>query len=131
MKRLLIIADMEGIAGIGLNEFWATVKGYPSYFLKRHFLVNQVNAAIRGALKAGLKPAEIVVADWHSTHHNFYENQLPQGIILIRDQENKELENGIEQVFLVGFHAAAGTGVRYAHTFRYAIKTFMIGGKPI
>lgn len=49
MKRLLIVADMEGIAGIGHDDFWSTIKGHPLYYLKRHLLVEEVNAAIAGA----------------------------------------------------------------------------------
>ena len=122
---------MEGIAGIGVNEFWSTIKGHPLYFFKRPLLVKEINAAINGAMKAGLKPDEIVVADWHLTHHNFYQNDLPSGVTLVRTGENKFLESGVEKVFLIGFHAAAGTPVRYAHSFSYAIKTFMIGNRPV
>jgi D-amino peptidase len=131
MKKLLIVVDMEGVGGIGLNEFWSTIKGHPLYFFKRHLLVKEINAAISGAMKTGLKSDEIVVADWHLTRHNFHQNDLPRGVTLVRTGENKFLEGGVEKIFLIGFHAAAGTPVRYAHSFRYAIKTFMISDRPV
>ncbi|MES2225465.1 MAG: M55 family metallopeptidase [Patescibacteria group bacterium] len=130
MKKLLIIADMEGIAGIGHDDFWSTIKGHPLYYLKRHLLVEEVNAAITGALNAGLWAEEIVVADWHLTNYNFYQNELPQGVTLVRAGEEKFLKEGAEKVFLVGFHGAVGTPPRLAHSFSYAIKELIIHGSP-
>jgi D-aminopeptidase len=126
MNRLLIIADMEGIAGIGLHDFWSTIKGHPCYFFKRKLLVKEINAAIAGAIKAGVKAEEIIVADWHLTRHNVYQDEVPEGVRIIRADENAFLEKGIEKVFLIGFHAGAGIPVPYAHSFRYAVKTFTI-----
>lgn len=129
MKKLLMIVDMEGIAGIGVNEFWSTIKCHPLYYLKRHFLVEEVNSAIRGAIKGGLGTEEIVVVDWHLTNHNFRQDELPSGVTLVRGGEHKFLKVGIEKVFLIGFHGAAGTPFRYAHSFSYTIKDLVINGK--
>jgi D-aminopeptidase len=129
MKKLLIVVDMEGIAGIGVNEFWSTIRGHPLYFFKRHLLVEETNAAISGAIKAGLKADQIVVVDWHLTNHNIYRSELPSGVTLIRGEETKFLEGSIEKVFLVGFHGAVGAPARYAHSFSYAIKDLLIDNK--
>ncbi len=130
-KKLLIVSDMEGIAGIGIDGFWPTVKGFPSYFFKRKLLVKQLNAAIRGAIQGGVKAEEIVVADWHATHHNVYDGELISDVVIIRNHENRMLEQGIEKVFLMGFHAAAGIDAGYAHTFTYPINQFIVDKKAI
>lgn len=131
MKKLLIVVDMEGVGGIGMNEFWSTIKGHPFYFFKRHLIAKEVNAAIEGAVNGGIKPAEIIVADWHLTHHNIRENELPKDVSLIRDNENDVLDNGVEKVFLIGFHAGASFPARYAHSFKYAIKKFEINSRVV
>ncbi|MES2930746.1 MAG: M55 family metallopeptidase [Patescibacteria group bacterium] len=131
-KRLLIVVDMEGIAGIPMSHIWSTVPGFPTYYPKRRLLVREVNAAIAGALNAGIHPEEIVVLDWHWVHLNFFEKDLPSGVTLIRDGEGDLLRSGsIEKIFLLGFHGGAGTFARYAHTMRYAIKTMRVAGKTI
>jgi D-aminopeptidase len=132
VKKILIVVDMEGIAGIPMNSFWATVPGFPTYFLKRRLLIKEVNAAITGILKSGKHPQDIVVLDWHWNHHNFSEQNLPKGVQLIRQSEGELLKSGlIEKVFLIGFHGAAQTSCRYAHTMRYAIKVMRTSAKPI
>ncbi|MES2930253.1 MAG: M55 family metallopeptidase [Patescibacteria group bacterium] len=132
MKKLLIVSDMEGIAGIPMNQFWATVPGHPLYFFKRRLLIKEIKASIRGAVRAGLKPEEIVVLDWHSTHHNFSQKEMPEGVTVIQKGETDFLKSGtIEKVFLIGFHAKAEISVPIAHSMRYTIKTLKIKGKSI
>jgi len=131
MKKLLIVADMEGIAGIPMSQFWPTVPGNPLYYSKRKLLVKEITAAIQGAINAGLKTEEIVVLDWHWDHDNLKQTDFPAGITLIQKNEGPLLRTGaIKNIFLIGFHAQAGLPVRYAHTMRSIIKTFLINNTP-
>lgn len=111
--RVLFWCDMEGIGGI---VKWAQVEaGQSQYEEGRRLYTAEVNAAVRGAKKAGAK--EIIVVDGHGAggEHSFNS--------LIKDQ----LEPGAEYVFgyrwgcyvepllgadamlLPGAHAMAGT----------------------
>ena len=121
--KLLIVVDMEGVSGISMDEYWFSIKGHPLYFLKRRFLVNEVNAAITGALNAGLNEKDIIVADIHLTHYNLTKNDLPQGIEIIREIDTNQIGKKIEKIFLIGFHASADTPARYGHSFSYMVES--------
>jgi D-amino peptidase len=111
--KVLFWCDMEGIGGI--VKWDQVVAGKSQYEEGRHLYTAEINAAVRGAKKAGAK--EIIVVDGHGAggEHSFNS--------LIKDQ----LEPGAEYVFgnrwgcyveplleadamlLPGAHAMAGT----------------------
>lgn len=111
--RVLFWCDMEGIGGI--VKWDQVVAGKPQYEEGRRLYTAEVNAAVRGAKKAGAK--EIIVYDGHGAGGDYSFNSL------IKDQ----LEPGAEYVFgyrwgcyveplagadamlLPGAHAMAGT----------------------
>ena len=61
-KKVCIMTDMEGTAGVANFEDWCR-PGAPQYELGRQFLAMQVNGAIEGFFDAGA--TEVVVADGH------------------------------------------------------------------
>lgn len=111
--RVLFWCDMEGVGGI--VKWDQVVAGKPQYEEGRALYTAEINAAVRGAKKAGAK--EIIVVDGHGAGGDYSFNSL------IKDQ----LESGAEYVFgyrwgcyteplleadamlLPGAHAMAGT----------------------
>lgn len=134
--RVFICLDMEGISGVvhltDCNE------GGMDYQYFRKVATEEVNAAIRGAQRAGA--TKIVVRDAHETMRNLIPTLLQPGIELIRggDGANPEImmqgiEQGFDALVFIGHHAAAGTprGV-LAHTMVVdGVQEFTINGKQI
>ena len=66
------MSDMEGIAGIARRE--QTNAGKPMYEEGRRLYTEEINAAVRGAKRAGA--TEIVVLDCHGAGEGFTFNSL-------------------------------------------------------
>jgi D-amino peptidase len=120
--RVHIISDMEGVAGIVRGE--QTNAGEALYEEGRKVYTEEINAAVRGASKAGAK--EIVVMDHHGAGKAFSFNSLipdlldPACEFVVQSSWTEYtgfLEEGCDACLLVGMHAMAGTtdGV-LAHT---------------
>ncbi len=105
--RVIIYADMEGTAGISVWE--QVLKDKSMYAESRLLMTEEVNAAVRGAKKAGAR--EIVVVDSHGAGQEYsFRSLIPD-----------RLETGAEYVFgskylayveplRQGCHAAICTG---------------------
>jgi D-amino peptidase len=112
--RVHIISDIEGVAGI---VKWAQTGGdSPLYQEGRRLYTEEINAAIRGAKKAGAK--EIVVMDCHGAGGDYTFNSLlpdrldPDCEFVVQSEwtEYTEfLEQGCDAALFVGMHAMAGT----------------------
>ena len=76
--------DAEGISGI--VKLSQVMPGDPSYEFARRMMVNDVNAAIRGAANAGA--TEIVVNDAHNSGDNMFIDHLDCRAKLITDLTN-------------------------------------------
>ncbi len=112
--RVLIMADMEGVSGI---VTWDQVNGgAPQYEAGRRLYTEEINAAIRGAKKAGA--TQIVAVDCHGAGGDWSFNSfLPE--LLDPDCEwvahhpwsryTEMLEEGCDAVLLVGMHARNNT----------------------
>lgn len=112
--RVLIMSDMEGVSGIVV---WDQVNGgAPMYEECRRLYTEEVNAAIRGAKRAGA--TEIVAVDCHGAGKGWMFNSfIPE--LIHPDCEwvahhpwgryTELLEKGCDAVLLVGMHARAGT----------------------
>jgi D-amino peptidase len=120
--RVHIISDMEGVAGIVRSE--QTVAGEDLYDEGRQLYTEEINAAVRGATKAGAD--EIVVMDHHGAGKAFSFNSLLPDLLdpaceyVVQSSWTEYtgfLEEGCDACLLVGMHAMAGTpdGV-LAHT---------------
>ena len=116
--KVYLVSDMEGITGV-------TVQGHVTrdaslYETGRRLMVGDVNAAIEGALRAGVQ--EVVVSDWHGSMTNIpLESLHPQARLLTGSNRTLEFLDELESsdvVFLVGFHAKSGTAIgAFDHSF--------------
>jgi D-amino peptidase len=127
--KVFIAVDMEGATGI--TSWDDVIRGKPSYNQSRLPLTTDVNAAIEGALEAGA--TEILVNDSHARMRNLILDKLNPKARVIRGNKGKKLvmmegiNESFDKVFLVGFHARAGTMAAILnHTFTFGIQNFWI-----
>ncbi len=112
--RVLIMSDMEGVSGIVV---WDQVNGgSPMFEEGRELYTEEINAAVRGAKRAGA--TEIVAVDCHGAGKGWsFNSYIPE--LLDPDCEwvahhawsryTELLEKGCDAVLLVGMYARAGT----------------------
>ena len=75
--RILIMCDMEGVSGI---VTWEQVGGGKSMYEEgRQLYTAEVNAAVRGAARAGAK--EIIVIDGHNAGGDWRYNSLVKDML--------------------------------------------------
>jgi D-amino peptidase len=105
---------MEGVAGIVRGT--QTNAGEPLYEEGRKLYTEEINAAVRGAKKAGAK--EIVVMDHHGAGQAYSFNSLIPDLLdpaceyVVQSswtEYTEFLEEGCDACLLVGMHAMAGT----------------------
>ena len=108
--KILISADMEGISGV-VDPSHVT-STHPEYQRFRQIMTDDVNAAIRGAFKAGAD--QVVVSDAHGSKTNILVERLderaelnsggiaPFGMI-------QGVDEGVDAAMFVGYHACMGT----------------------
>jgi D-amino peptidase len=116
---LLIADDMEGISGV-VN--WDHVTStHSEYGRFRKIMTAEVNAAVAGAVKAGVE--DIVIADGHSGGRNILIEELdPHARINSGSPSPSQMvqgiDDGVDAVFLIGYHARVGTQYAIlAHTW--------------
>ncbi len=112
--KILIMTDMEGVSGI---VTWGRVgSGKPMYDEGRRLYTAEVNAAVRGASRAGAN--EIVVVDGHNAGGDNKGNSLiPEMLDPACDwvahhpwtRYTELLEQGADACLMVGYHARAHT----------------------
>src|SRR5262249_58074772 len=105
-----VSADMEGVAGISGDE--QTDPSSPLHAASRHLMTQEVNAAVEGALQAGVQ--EVVVSDGHWTCLNVLPDELHPRAELVsgyprRLYMGEGMGPGFDAAFFVGYHASAGT----------------------
>ena len=113
--KVYIMTDMEGVAGIFV---WQQVTGGdPQYMTEgRRLLTQEINAAVRGARKAGA--TEIVVMDLHGAGNGY----SFKSVLLEEADDGAEyflggpwmrytrpFDAGCDAALFVGAHAMAGT----------------------
>ncbi|MDQ7839558.1 MAG: M55 family metallopeptidase [bacterium] len=122
--RVLIWADMEGVAGIST---WEQVAGsLPLYEEGRRLYTEEINAAVRGTLAAGA--TEVVVIDGHGGSHpgargflSLIPERLEPGARYVLGhtwtRHIEPFERGCDAALLVAAHAMSGTpGGVLSHT---------------
>jgi D-amino peptidase len=136
--RVHIISDIEGVAGI---VKWGQTGGDgPLYQEGRRLYTEEINAAIRGAKKAGA--TEIVVMDCHGAGGDYTFNSLlpdlldPDCEFVVQNEwtEYTEfLEQGCDAALFVGMHAMAGTpdGVMSHTVSGQAWQNLRFNGTPV
>jgi D-amino peptidase len=112
--RVHIISDMEGVSGI---VKWEQTSGGESLYEEgRKLYTQEINAAIRGAKKAGA--TEIVVMDCHGAGKGWTFNSLLPELLdpdcewVVQDvwtEYTEFLEEGCDAALFVGMHARAGS----------------------
>jgi D-amino peptidase len=112
--RVLIMSDMEGVSGI---VTWSQVTGgHQMYEEGRKLYTEEINAAVRGAKRAGA--TEIVAVDCHGAGQDWSFNSfVPE--LLDPDCEwvahhawsryTEMFETGCDAALMIGMHARAGT----------------------
>lgn len=110
-RKVFISVDMEGITGVvDWEDVSRSGKDY-EYF--RTIMTKEVNAAIEGALDAGV--SDIVVRDAHGSARNLLPDLLNRNARLLRDWTGgfvsmmAGLDETFDAVLFVGYHAKAGT----------------------
>jgi D-amino peptidase len=109
--RVLISADMEGVAGV--VEYDDVRPGCPEYERFRRLMTDEVNAAVRGVARHE-PDTEIVVADGHAAFRNLLPEALDRRARLVRGSPRDHgqlagISRAVDAVILVGYHAKAGT----------------------
>lgn len=108
--RLLIAVDMEGATGV---VTWEHVDPKAAEYARfRHLLTADVNAAIEGALEAGV--TDIQVSDGHWNSGNVLLEELHPAARLNTGTPSpfsmvQGAQAGIDAAFFVGYHARVGT----------------------
>jgi len=108
--KLFISIDMEGITGV--VDWRETEESGPDYNRFRKIMTDEVNAAVEGAVDAGVD--EVLVNDSHDSMRNvLIENLHPKASLLSGNRKQLSMMEGIDDsyagVFLIGYHAPAGT----------------------
>jgi D-amino peptidase len=132
--RVFISADMEGVAGITRDE--QTDPSSPLHPASRHLMTEEVNAAIEGALQAGVQ--EVVVSDGHWTCANLLPEELHPRAELVSGYPRRlymgaGMGPGFDAAFFVGYHAAAGTPdavLDHSYADQRVVQQVRLGGVP-
>ena len=109
--NVLISVDMEGISGVVIGDHVSS--GHREYERFRRLMTAEANAAIEGALVGGAD--QIIVNDSHGSMTNILIEQLNPAAELISGRSKpfgmmQGIGPDVDAVFLVGYHAASGTG---------------------
>ena len=129
-KKVFISADMEGISGIsGSDQLSATGAEYGR---SRKMMADDVNAAIRGARRAGA--VDILVNDSHGSMRNLRLEDLdPQVRLISHSFKRSGMMEGLDESFdaaiFIGYHAKAGhPGGLFAHTGSGVVRDVRVNG---
>jgi len=125
---------MEGVAGISRDE--QTDPSSPLHDASRHLLTQEVNAAVEGALEAGVQ--EIIVSDGHWTCLNLLPNELHPRAELVSGYPRRfymasGMGPGFDAAFFVGYHASAGTPdavLDHSYADQRFVHEVRLGGVP-
>jgi D-amino peptidase len=132
--RVFISADMEGVAGVARDE--QTAPSSPLHPASCHLLTQEVNAAIEGALDAGVQ--EVVVSDGHWNCTNVLPEELHPRAELVsgyprRLYMGEGMGPGFDAAFFVGYHAAVGTAdavLDHSYADGGVVHQVRLGGVP-
>ena len=132
--KIFVSTDMEGTAGV---VDWAQCRG-PSaeYEYYRQLLLDEVNAAIQGALDAGA--TELLVNASHSTMQNLHPGRLLGRARYLSGRHKPMymmdgLDPSYDAVFLVSYHGSmAGAASTLSHTYNpRAICRVLLNGTEV
>jgi D-amino peptidase len=132
-RKVYISVDMEGISGINGDD--QTSAGQPEYARGRKLMVEDANAAIRGAFAGGA--TEVVVNDSHGGQRNLLPEDLDPRARLISHSFKRHgmmegLDESFDSVLFIGYHAKASAprGL-FAHTGSGVVRDLQINGVSV
>lgn len=133
-RRLLVVVDMEGIAGV-VTDAQLGPEGF-EYGRFRELMTEEANAAITAARQAGA--SEFVVVDSHGNYQNLLVDKLPPDVELVRGGPRplgmmQGIDASFDGVVFIGYHSSTTNveGVR-AHTFSSAnLADFKVNGRSV
>lgn len=137
--RVYISADIEGCTGlVSWSQCSRPEPGTYDFAFARRMMHHDVNAAIRGARRAGADL--IVVKDSHGNSKNLLSGELEPGVRLISGHGNSGgdhlngmmtgISSDFDAIFLVGYHAMAGTSnAVMEHTITGGIHRLWLNGQ--
>lgn len=111
MDQILISVDMEGIGGVTAAK--QVRKGTPDYPAARELMIEEANAAIRGAIDGGAQ--HVLLNDSHEDMTNLLVAQIDGRASVITGYPKSPgdmiagLTPEFDGVLFVGYHASAGT----------------------
>jgi len=130
-KKVYISVDMEGISGVSGPD--QTSAGGAEYARARALMVEDANAAIRGAFDGGA--ASVLVNDSHGGQRNLLPEDLdPRAHLISHSFKRHGMMEGLDETFdavlFVGYHAKAGAprGL-FAHTGSGVVADLQINGR--
>lgn len=125
--RILIIYDMEGLAG--QDDVDSFVPSNPAYPQGQRLLTDDVNAVVEGMFAGGA--GAVSVADGHgdSAQVDILTDQLDSRARMVKREPGAASET-YDAVAIVGMHAGSGSGGFAAHTWTAGVE-FAINGQPM
>lgn len=131
--NIYISADIEGISGV-VNGSHTTQSSF-EYNRTRKLMTDEVNAAIKGAKRAGAK--KIIINDSHGQMTNILIEDLDEDAMLISGNHKilsmmEGIEEGFDAVFFIGYHARQNTSGVLSHSYSGAtINEIVINGNVV
>lgn len=131
--KVYISVDMEGISGVnGDNQ---TSAAGAEYGRARKLMVEDANAAIRGAFEGGA--TDVLVNDSHGSQRNLLPEDLdPRARMISHTFKRHGMMEGLDATFdaviFVGYHAKADSprGL-FAHTGSGVVRDLQVNGKSV
>ncbi len=131
--RVYISVDMEGISGVNSDN--QTSAAGAEYGRARKLMVEDANAAIRGAFEGGA--SDVLVNDSHGSQRNLLPEDLdPRARLISHSFKRHGMMEGLDSTFdavvFVGYHAKAGSprGI-FAHTGSGVLADLRVNGRSV
>jgi D-amino peptidase len=129
--KILISADIEGIAGISTSKQVSI--GGDSYETHRKNFTEEINMAVKAAFDSGAK--EVYVTDGHGSGINLLGDQMDKRVKLIQGTHRKyfmmESVDKVDYCILIGYHGGSNTLSVMAHTNNSSLMPAVkINGNP-
>lgn len=132
-RKVYISVDLEGISGINGDD--QTSAGQAEYARGRKLMVEDANAAIRGAFAGGA--TEVVVNDSHGGQRNLLPEDLdPRARLISHSFKRHGMVEGLDETFdsilFIGYHARAGAARGlFAHTGSGVVRDLQLNGVAV
>lgn len=135
--RVMILADMEGAAGI--DDYRMTTVDHPERYAEgRRQITADVNAAIAGLKAAGV--TDIVVIDGHGSGNSREPDVIEADLLAPARIGYKETsfdiymdayDHSVDAIVAVGMHAGAGNRKGFlSHTYQFEDVDYRVNGVP-